>query len=315
VSAPRLNGSRVLVTGARGFIGTHLLERLRAHGAEIHAASRRAATSEDAVTWHEFDLSDIDAVRRVVTNTAPEVVFHLAGDSRAARGLDLVDPTFRSNLVGTVNLLSVIAELGSARVVLAGSLEEPDAGEPPSSPYAASKLAARSYAELFRNVIGLPVVVLRVFMVYGPKQQDLRKLVPSVILSLLRGQPPQLTSGRREIDWVYVGDVADAFVAAALAEDQDAAAASVDVGSGTTCTIRSVVEQLVRLIDPRIVPSFGAIEDRTLEQVRVADVETAAREIGWRPQVDLREGLERTVSWYRTRIEPGALGLDSIAQL
>jgi nucleoside-diphosphate-sugar epimerase len=297
MTAPSLQGRRALVTGASGFIGTHLLDRLRTYDVEIHAVSRHVASSEAHITWHQLDLFDAEAVTHVVRQVRPDVVFHLAGDSRAARGIELVAPTFRTNVASTVNLLTALAARGASRVVVAGSLEEPDPGAPPSSPYAASKLAVRSYAELFRTVIGLPVVVLRIFMVYGPRQQDLRKLVPYVILSLLRGEAPRLTSGQREIDWIYVGDVADALIAAAVAED--AAQASVDVGSGTTCTIHSLVDRLVELIDPAILPSFGAIEDRLMEQIRAADVEAAARAIGWRPQVGLDEGLERTVCWYR----------------
>jgi UDP-glucose 4-epimerase len=306
MSTQSLHGRRALVTGASGFIGTHLLERLRRESVEIHAVSRQATQSDDEVTWHELDLVEPDAVARVVREVGPDVVFHLAGDSRAARGLDVVTPTFESNVASTVNLLTALAEQSdSPRVVLAGSLEEPDPGESPSSPYAASKLAARSYAELFRTVIGLPVVVLRIFMVYGPGQQDVRKLVPYVILSLLRGEAPQLTSGRREVDWVYVEDVADAFVAAAIADDP--ACASVDVGSGTTRSNRSLVERLAELVDPAIVPAFGAIDDRPLEQVRAAEVDAAVRAIAWRPRVDLDEGLQRTIDWYRQQVEQGLL--------
>lgn len=305
MSGESLSGRRALVTGASGFIGMHLLERLRSDGAEIHAVSRQAAASDDQVVWHAADLVDADAVARIVREVRPAVVFHLAGDSRAARAAELVTPTFAANATSTVNLLAAVAEHGAERVVLAGSLEEPDPGEAPSSPYAASKLAARSYAELFRTVVDLPVVVLRIFMVYGPRQRDVRKLVPYVILSLLRGEPPQLTSGRREVDWVYVEDVADAFVAAAVADDP--ARASVDVGSGTTCSIRSVVERLAGLVDPTVVLAFGAVDDRPLEQVRAADVDCAARALGWHARVDLDEGLRRTVDWYRRQVEDGLL--------
>ena len=306
MSDAALRGSRALVTGASGFIGSHLLKRLRADDVEIHAASRLPQPPSDLLTWHETDLADGDAVRRLVAGVSPDVVFHLAGDSRAARDLDLVTPMFQANVTTTVNLLTAVAEQGRTRVVLAGSLEEPEAGEPPSSPYSASKSAARSYGELFATVWNLPVVTLRVFMTYGPGQRDTRKLVPYVIRSLLRGEAPQLTSGNREIDWVYVEDTAAAFAAAAAASEPTVA--SVDVGSGKTCSIRSLVERLVELVDPRIVPVFGAIEDRPLEQVRTADVEATAAAIGWRPQVGLDEGLERTVEWYRARLEQGALG-------
>jgi UDP-glucose 4-epimerase len=305
MSARSLNRHRALVTGASGFIGVHLLDRLRTEGVEIHAVSRNPQAAAEQVTWHELDLVDAAAVRRLVAKVAPDVVFHLAGDSRAARSLDLVGPTFGANVASTVNLLTAVAEQGTARILLAGSLEEsePGAAEPPSSPYAASKLAARSYAELFGAIFDVPIVVLRIFMAYGPRQRDVRKLVPYVTLSLLRGVAPQLTSGLREVDWVYVGDIADAFVAAATAKTTGA----VDIGSGTRCSIRSLVARLVELIDPEIVPAFGAIADRPLEQIRAADVGAAARTIGWRPQVDLEEGLRRTVTWYREELERGSL--------
>jgi UDP-glucose 4-epimerase len=300
VSVPTLADSRVLVTGASGFIGARLLERLQGERVELHAVSRRPQSGAGPVRWHESDLVEPDAVRRLVENTRPDVVFHLAGDTRAARNLDLVSSTFQANLVSTVNLLTAVAEHGRARVVLTGSMEEPEHGEPPSSPYAASKLAARSYGELFAAMLELPVIVLRLFMTFGPGQQDLRKLVPYVTLSLLRGVAPQLTSGQREVDWVYIDDVAAAFVAAGACSD--VAGASVDVGSGTSCSIRSLVERLVELVDPTIAPVFGAVEDRPLEQVRTADVEAAAAAIGWQPRVSLDEGLERTVGWYRDNL-------------
>jgi UDP-glucose 4-epimerase len=302
-----LEGRTALVTGATGFIGGHLLTRLERAGAEIHALSRRPPVGDTRARWHEADLTEFEAVRGVVSAVSPDVVFHLAGETQAARDLGLVLPTFRSNLVGTVNLLTAAAEASPApRVVLTGSLEEPEAGDvAASSPYAASKLGARAYGRLFNETMGLPVIALRVFMVYGPGQHDLKKLVPYAILSLLRGEPPRLTSGLREIDWVYVEDVVDAFVAAATTDN--VAGASVDVGSGEAVSIRSLVERLVEMIAPGLEPEFGAVADRPLEQVRVAKVEAAHTAIGWRPKVGLEEGLRRTVGWYREQLDLGRL--------
>ena len=232
-------------------------------------------------------------------NTRPDVVFHLAGDTRAARNLELAGSTFHANLASTVNLLTAVAECGRARVVLTGSMEEPEHGEPSSSPYAASKLAARSYGELFATVLELPVIVLRVFMTDGPVSR-IYEARPVRDPRATPRRAPQLTSGQREVDWVYVDDVAAAFVAAGACSDP--ADASVDVGSGAAHSIGSLVERLVQLVDPTIAPAFGAIEDRPLERVRTADVEAAAAAIGWQPQVGLDEGLERTVSWYRDHL-------------
>ena len=295
----------MLLTGATGFIGGHLLARLAADGAEVHAVSRRPPAEHGRARWHEADLAEVDAVRRVVSEVSPDLIFHVAGETRAARDLELVLPAFRSNLVTTVNLLSAAAEASpSTRVVLAGSLEEPEAGEPASSPYAASKAAAGLYGRLFGEMFDLRVTALRIFMVYGPGQRDLSKLVPHVILSLLRSERPQLTTGQRMIDWIYVDDVVDAFVAAATHEP---VAAAVDVGTGRAVAIRAVVTRLVEMIDATIEPEYGAISDRPHEQVRVADIAATEQAIGWRPKVELEDGLLRTARWYREQLNLGRL--------
>ena len=150
---------------------------------------------------------------------------------------------------------------------------------------------------MFRALYELSVMHLRMFMVYGPGQRDLRKLVPYVTTSLLRGEAPELMSGDREVDWVYVDDVVDAFLSAAVTPIADAA--SLDIGSGELVAVRAVVGQLRRLVGGSIEPSFGALPDRRLERVRVANPEPAAAAIGWRPRTSLHDGLARTVDFYR----------------
>ena len=295
-----LAGKKALVSGASGFIGAHLCRRLLQDGAEVHGTSRtRRSREEHGVFWWQGDLAEIGTVRDILTALRPDVIFHLAGHVAGARERELVEPTFRSNLMSTVNLLDVAGEVGCSRVLLASSLEEPEPGNPhaiPCSPYAAAKWAGSAYARMFHALYQLPVVILRLFMVYGPEQQDLRKLVPYVILSLLRGEAPQLMSGQRQVDWIYVEDVVDGFLAAATAGSVEGK--TVDLGSGSLIPVRTLVEQLVRLINPRIEPRFGALTDRPLEQVRIADVANSLDLIGWKPTVSLEEGLKRTADWY-----------------
>ena len=294
---------RVLVTGGSGFIGSRVLERLRRDGLELHALSRTHESGEEqGVHWWRGDVADGEAIGKVFASVRPELVVHLAGETRAARGLDLVSPTFEANVVGTVNVLRAAAEAGCRRVVLSGSLEEPDCADP-SSPYAASKWAAGVYGRMFERLYGLSVLNLRLFMVYGPAQRDVRKLVPYTILSLLQEKAPEVSSGGREVDWVFVDDVADAFVAAVWAPGLDGR--TLDIGSGTMHSVREIVERLTSLVAPQVEPRFGAVEERPDEQVRVADVETTAASLGWRPSTSLDEGLVRTIDWYRERLAAG----------
>jgi UDP-glucose 4-epimerase len=290
--------ARVLVTGASGFIGSHLVRALCAHGSEVHAVSRTEQSQQAAgLQWWRCDLEDGAAARSVIERVQPDIIFHLASQVYGSRERSAVMPTFNANLVSTLNILLAAADCGCRRVVLTGSQEEPTTpGQPPCSPYAAAKGAAGMYARMFHALYRLPVVVLRVFMVYGPGQRDLKKLIPYVVLALSRSEGPALTNGSRRIDWVYVEDVVRALLAAAVAQGIDGE--TIDVGSGNLVTIREVVEQLCHLMQSKVSPQFGALPPRPLEIEACANVERSIALLRWKPLVPLAEGLRRTVAWY-----------------
>lgn len=263
----------------------------------------RAAPESAGLRWWQADLTDADAVVRLVGRVRPDAIYHLAGYTSASRSLDAVLPSLHHNLVAAVNVLIAAARSECGLVLLTGSLEEPDpvAGDPvPTSPYAASKYAAGSFGRMLVAINDLPVINLRVFMVYGPGQLDQTKLVPYVVTSLLRGEPPTLSSGSRPVDWVYVEDAADAFVAAAARPDL--AGETIDIGSGELVTVRSIVEQIVEIVGTVIQPEFGTRPDRPLETVRAADVEQTRDHLGWQLRTPLAEGLFATVEWFRAEV-------------
>jgi UDP-glucose 4-epimerase len=304
-----LAGQRVLVTGASGFIGAQVCRRAASCGAIVYAVSRRARPAradhlQRELHWECADVTDAAATEALVRRVRPDVILHLASAVSGDRDRTLVLPMLRANLLAAVNVMLAADAAGCRRVVLAGSMEEPELGDceaVPQSPYAAAKWAGHVYARLFHSLYELPVVHLRVFMVYGPEQRDLGKLVPYVTLALLRGEAPQLMSGAREVDWIYVDDVAEAFLAAAVAPSVDGS--SLDIGSGDLVSVRALVARLRRLIGGEAEPLFGSLPDRKLERVRVANPRVASAAIGWRPETSLDEGLVRTVEFYRARFE------------
>lgn len=295
-----LKGKPILVTGASGFLGSHLCLRLVDQGAEVHAVSRSARHNSDGgVRWWQAELADVSSVRHVMAATKPAVIYHLSGLVTAAAGLDLVLPTLHTLLVSTVNVLTVAAEQQCERLVLAGSLQEPihDAPESiPGSPYAAAKWASSAYGRMFYKLYGLPVTNLRIFMTYGPGQ-PLSKVIPYATLSLLRQEAPKLSSGRWQGDWIYIDDVVDGLIA--TASSSEIAGTTIDLGSGQLVSTREIVEHLVELTGARVAPQFSAIPDRPAEHIRVADLAHARKMLGWSPRISLREGLRRTVDWYR----------------
>jgi nucleoside-diphosphate-sugar epimerase len=295
-----LSGKTALVTGASGFIGAAVARRLADSGAIVHGVSRSQRTGGACGRWWRTDLTDVVQVRRLLDAVVPDFVFHFSSTVSGGRDLDLVLPTLQANLVTSVNLLTATAGNARVRILFAGSQEEPqpDGTWPvPCSPYAAAKLAAGAYARMFHAVFGSSAVWLRLFMVYGPAQSDTRKLVPYVTQSLLRGEAPSLSSGTRRADWIFIDDVADAFLAAVVASGVEGR--TIDIGSGKLLSVRAVVELLARIIGTDVSPRFGALPDRPLEVEPVADVAVAAACLGWQARTSLADGLRQTVEWYR----------------
>ncbi len=290
-------GIRCLVTGASGFVGRHLLAALARAGAETVALSRvLRPESTPGARWREIDLEYREAVEKALDEERPEVVFHLASLVTGKREMELVLPTLRANFESTVHLLSAATRVGCRRIVLAGSLEEPDAGTAPSSPYAAAKAASAIYGRFFHATYGTPVVTARLFMVYGEGQSDRTKVVPASILECLEGRRPRISSGKRPVDWIHVDDVARGLVALATAPGIEGG--TFDLGSGELVTVRDVVERICRALGVDG-PEVGALADRPHEVVRRADPERTAARTAWRPEIGLDAGLARTIAAFR----------------
>jgi UDP-glucose 4-epimerase len=295
-----LAGKRILITGATGFLGQHLLRRLSASGAEIHAVSRTPRPATNGVRrWWECDCVDPEAVVRLLGAVHPDVTFHFAGAVTATPDLRVILSTYHSLLTSTVNLLTAVAHSErKGRVILLRSLDEPegDGISVPSSPYAAAKQALTSYGRLFHVRYGVPVVFVRPFMTFGPGQNP-RRVIPYTILSLLSGVPPKLGSANRRVDWIYVDDVVDGLFRAAHVPDLEGS--TLELGSGSLVSVREIVERLVGRVNPAIAPILSSVRDRLSEVVRAAVPSEAYAASGWRPVTSLDEGLDLTVAWYR----------------
>lgn len=295
---------KFLVTGATGFIGSHLCRRLCDGGCEVHATSRVQRADVGGPIWWQVDMSDLSAARSLLKSVRPDVIVHLAGSVGASPAFDLILPTFHSLLASTINVLVAASEIGTKRVIISGSSTEPARAERhpvPGSPYAAAKWAASGYGRLFAKHFEAPVVILKPFMVYGPSQAP-TKLIPSVTMALLNHRQPRVSSGNFRADWIYIDDIVDGFIAGALVAGIEGE--TIELGTGKMSSIRDIVDQLVSIVGNQVVPIFGAIPDRPGEEESTATTEMALSRLRWSASIPLNEGLRRTVAWYRSNYGP-----------
>jgi len=306
-------GKIVLVTGGSGYIGTPLCAQLEALGARVHSVSRhREKPPDTAAQWLPGDLSDIAFARSMVRKIRPQIIFHLASEVSGQREPDMVLPTFRANLESSVNTLLAATETGCERLVLVGSMEEPVPDEGPMipcSPYAASKLASTQYGQMFHALYRTPVVIARLFMVYGPGRQAPDRLIPHVVRSLLRGETPKIASGDRPVDWIYIDDAVTGLLHAGLAGGIEGR--TVDIGTGRLVTTGTIAAMLCALVDPHRTPAIGAVPNRPMERVRTADAEETLRLIGWQSRISVEQGLAETLSWYRREMDGARMSGES----
>lgn len=292
---------KVIVTGASGFIGSHLCRRLTQSGHEVHAVSRTRSGSEPGIRWWKADLSDAASVSSLLATIRPDVIFHLSGMVTGVSNKELVLPTFDSLLASTVNLLTAAADIGCHRIVLIGSVTEPlpESGTEatPRSPYAAAKWASGVYARMFHELYRTPTVNIRLFMGYGPRQ-DSSKLIPTLCTQILRGEQPVISNGHWRADWIFIDDVVDGLIAVIDAPKIEGS--TIDLGSGILTSTYGLYQRLAGLLGSMVRPRQQSLPDRPMEKVRAADVAATFAKLKWHPTTSLDAGLKRTVEWYRS---------------
>src|SRR3984893_14861909 len=318
-------GAKILVTGADGFIGSHLTEALVSAGAAVTALAQY--NSFDSHGWLDDlsepvrervhlvrgDVRDASFVARLVHSH--EIVFHLAALIAIPYSYVAPQSYAETNLLGTLNVLEAARQHGTERVVQTSTSEvygtaltmpinesHPLQGQ---SPYSASKIAADMMAEAFARSFGVPVLILRPFNTFGPRQSE-RAIIGTIIRQALDPSCPAIMVGDATTvrDLTFVTDTAAAFMAAGLAEDVEYGQAY-NAGSQRAIMIGDLIDVIVDLTSSR----KPVLQDEkrlrpTKSEVRglLADCTRFVRTTGWSPQVTLQEGLERTVNWWRGRL-------------
>ena len=315
-----LKNKRVFVTGATGFIGSHLARRLLKEGLEVHVLLRKNSSQfrikdiiRNLIVWYG-DLTDYPSIRSCIRDLRPQIVFHLATHRNVKRELELIDSMTDVNVKGTANLLKALIdekiELGC--FVNTGTCEEygdspapfrEDQREMPVSPYSASKVGATHLCQMIFKTMGLPVTTLRPFLTYGP-YQDTDMFIPSLIHHCIERSDFPMTEGDQTREFNYVDDIVEGFILAATS--RNAIGEIINIGNGVEYRVKDVAEKIVKMMDNPVRLLIGALPKRPGETSHFfCNNEKAKRILGWFPKVSLDEGLERTINWY-TKSKEGA---------
>lgn len=318
----------VMVTGAAGFIGSHLVERLLAEGEEVIAlddlSSGSLANLSEARSSRlgklNFQRADITstASAEVIKKYRPEVIFHLAAQVDVRKSV--ADPIYDAmiNVIGTLNILQAAERAGTRKVVFTSSggciYGEPEPARlpvtedqiylpesVPESPYGVSKKVVLDYLRYFRVVKELDHTALALSNVYGPRQEPASEVglegqvVAIFSRKMLAGRPCTIYGeGEQTRDFIYVDDVVAAFVATR----DKAGGELINVGSGTELSVNELHARLKELTSSRYEPVYGAARPGELERIAV-DPGKAAEVLGWHPTTSLEDGLKQTVAWFR----------------
>ncbi|MGA8222573.1 MAG: NAD(P)-dependent oxidoreductase [Candidatus Acidiferrales bacterium] len=300
---------RLLVTGAGGFIGAHVVRALARSGHTVFAAGRKMNTSglqereSSEIQYLQLDVRDDPGVRTAVRQICPDVTIHLAWCK--VTGRFWTAPANLDWVSTTLSVARAVADEGCRRLVLAGSCAEYDWNYgflseectplKPQTLYGACKNALREILESYALETSMQLAWLRLFYLYGPGE-DRTRFIPSVILPLLHGKTAKCTSGEQMRDFLQVEDMASAISAVATSNF----AGAINIGSGLPVKIRTIVETIARILECPDRLLVGGLPDNPAEPpLLVADVRKLTREIGWRPSHTLEDGLQLTVDWWR----------------
>lgn len=283
-----------LITGATGFIGSHLTRRLVKQGEHvsifIRSNSDRSAIRDvlEKLELHEVDLRTAGAVSRAIDTIEPTIVFHCAAAGVSDPFLP-PDEAIRSNVYGTINLLRAIK--GRARVVVLRTPGEIEA----LNVYAASKASAWQFCRMYRRTQGWPIAGAMIYQVYGPRQ-DRKNVIPAAIEAALNDRDFPMTSGRSKRDWIYIDDTIEALIALAKSDRFDAD--TIEIGTGASISVKEVVEKVYQLIGRSGKPLVGALPDRPGDvAVQQADVTAATSILKWQASTSIDDGLKATIQW------------------
>lgn len=296
---------RVLITGGSGFIGKHLQNKLSDYGAIISIIDKNPVYIK-STNVIQSDISKDVNLKSAIRDISPEVVFHLAAYIDRTSEFNIIRKMIEVNLVGTLNLFESLKDSSSCKsIIIAGTSEEygnnqvpfkENYREDPVSPYSFSKVSISYLSKTLFNVYKFPIVVLRPTLAYGPGQEE-TMFIPALIKTLLRNERFLITPGEQTRDFIYIDDLVEAYIKAGISEGYFGEI--FNIGSGKAYKIKAVANRIASFLNKESLLEVGAKDYRKAEIMSYyADISKAKSCLNWMPQIDIEEGLKRTIESY-----------------
>lgn len=310
-----LKNKKALITGANGFIGSHVVQRLLKEGAQVSILVR-----EESDLWRieEFireirvfkaDLRDRDRIYSYINELKPDYVFHMAAygvDSRQKNYLTAVN----TNVIGTMNLLTPLITLGCEKFLNIGTcmeygdknsiFTEKDYLEP-FNIYGSTKASATLLAHQVAAENDIDIATLRLFGLFGEKE-DKNRLFPHIILSILKKADVALTGCEQYRDYTYIANVIDGIILAAI--NKEVKNEIFNMGSGEVRQLKELVTTIFEQMNSKQQPMFGAVPYRERDFIKPhADISKIKQSLNWLPKITIEDGLANTIKWYRENVE------------
>lgn len=312
----RFDKTKVLITGASGFIGSHLTLLLLDEGADVTVFARYNSIERNirlSSIWEEIDIIEADIRNRdslqPLRKKRFDFIFHLAAYNHVGNSFQHVGEALETNCNGTANLLETLDEYDKLVYISTSEVYGLQDSTPfkennfphPLSPYSVGKYAGELYSLMKYNQSGQPITVLRPFNAFGPYQST-RAVIPELIEKCLKGIPVLTTEGKQTREFNFISDLTEGMLLAALSES--AVGEVINLGTGKDIAIRNVANLIHERTGSKSELRIGALPTRTNEIWEMSSDATKANKLlGWGPKVSFEEGLDITIEWFRNYLK------------
>lgn len=302
------NNPKILITGASGFVGQHLINSLIKENCKLYCFVRGLSidfnnTESEEISYYDIDLKQKEDLNNIVKSISPDIVIHLAGKKNRSNEINEIKSILDNNVFGTLNLFeSLLSVSNLKKIILLGSIEEygfgyspfkEDSFENPISTYGVSKLTISKLAKIFINEYNLPITILRPSIIYGP-MQGTEMFIPSLINSLSNKQNFQMTKGEQYRDFLYIDDLIEAIKKTILIDNLTGS--TFNIASGISFKLSNIAIKIANILNAEDNLQIGALDYRKSEIMNyTVDIALALDKLNWKPNTSIDEGLVITI--------------------